>query len=30
MGSLRSSAPDHRLGHLDTESLAEFGINHPM
>jgi len=22
MGSLRSSAPDHQLGHLDTESLA--------
>src|SRR5215472_11163703 len=28
MGSLRSSAPEHQLGHLVTESLAEFGINH--
>src|SRR5215467_14852464 len=30
MGSLRSSAPDHWLTHLATESLAEFGSNHPM
>jgi len=27
MGSLRSSAPDHELGHLDTKSLADLG-NH--
>ena len=24
MGSLRSSAPDHQLGHLDDESLADY------
>src|SRR6266545_691041 len=28
MGSLRSSAPDHHLGHLAAEYLAKFGINH--
>jgi hypothetical protein len=24
VGSLRSSAPDHDLGHLDDESLADY------
>jgi hypothetical protein len=24
VGSLRSSAPDHDLGHLDAESLADY------
>ncbi len=28
MGSLRSSAPDHDLGHLAAEYLAEFGSTH--
>jgi hypothetical protein len=28
VGSLRSSAQPHDLGHLDTKSLAEFGIDH--
>jgi len=28
MGSLRSSAQTHDLGHLDAESLADFGITH--
>ncbi len=28
MGSLRSSAPDHDLGHLDDEYLAAFGSTH--
>ena len=30
MGSLRSSAPDHHLGHLDGESLAAYMTDVPV